>query len=141
MRFYFAYGSNMDREHMKKMCPQAEPLGVAHIDHHAFFISHGGYGSIGRQRLASVKGVLWKISARDRGALDAYEAVGDGLYQPAVMPVKFENKLLRALVYVASDARQGRCTMKYREMVVNAARGWKLPEDYVSSLERALIAA
>ncbi len=141
MRLYFAYGSNMDREHMKKMCPQAEPMGVAQIDHHIFFVSHGGYGSIGRKRLAAVKGVLWKITARDRVALDAYEAVGDGLYQPAVMPVKFEDKLMRALVYVANDARAGRCTPKYREMVLNAARGWKLPDDYMAGLDKALIAA
>lgn len=139
MRHYFAYGSNMDREHMKKMCPQAEPMGLAELDHHAFFVSHGGYGSIGRKRLSKVFGVLWKISARDLVALDAYEAVGDGLYQHAFMPVKFEGKLLKALVYVANDPRPGRCTPKYRDMVLNAAKGWALPEEHVAGLKKALV--
>jgi gamma-glutamylcyclotransferase (GGCT)/AIG2-like uncharacterized protein YtfP len=130
----------MDRAHMRKMCPQAEPMGLAEIDHHAFFISHGGYGSIGRKRLSSVKGVLWKISARDLVALDAYEAVGDGLYQHAFMPVKFEGKLMKALVYVANDPRPGRCTPKYRDIVLNAARSWELPADYLCGLEKALAA-
>lgn len=140
MRLYFAYGSNMDRGHMKKMCPQSEPMGVAEIDHHMFFISHGGYGSIGRKRLAVVKGVLWKISSKDRVALDAYEAVGDGLYQPATMAVKFEDKLMKALVYVANDPRAGRCTPKYRDMVVNAAKSWNLPDEYVAGLQKAMSA-
>ncbi len=141
MRLYFAYGSNMDRAHMKKMCPQAEPLGPAHLDHHAFFIAHGGYGSIGRKRMSVVRGVLWKISARDRAALDAYEAVGEDLYQTALMPVKFQDRLMRALVYVATDPRQGRCTARYREMVLSAARSWNLPSEYVAALDRALITA
>lgn len=140
MRLYFAYGSNMDRAHMKKLCPQAEPMGVAEIVHHAFFISHGGYGSIGRKRLSTVKGVLWKISARDLVALDGYEAVGDGLYQHAFMPVKFDGKLMKALVYVANDPRQGRCRPEYRRMVFEAAKSWNLPADYLAGLDKALVA-
>lgn len=139
MRLYFAYGSNMDRAHMKRMCPQAEPMGVAGIDHHIFFVSHGGYGSIGRKKLSTVMGVLWKISARDRVALDAYEAVGDGLYQPAELPVKFEGKLVKALVYVANDPRAGRCRPEYRRMVFDAAKSWNLPEDYLAGLDKALV--
>jgi gamma-glutamylcyclotransferase (GGCT)/AIG2-like uncharacterized protein YtfP len=131
----------MDRAHMKKMCPQAEPLGVAEIDHHTFFVSHGGYGSIGRKRNSAVKGVLWKISARDLAALDAYEAVGDGLYQHAFLPVKFDGKLMKALVYVANDPRPGRCRPQYRELVLSAARGWNLPDDYLRGLDKALAAA
>lgn len=141
MRFYFAYGSNMHREHMREMCPQAEPMGVAGIDQHAFFISQGGYGSIHRKRVSTVLGVLWKISQRDLVALDAYESVGDGLYQHAVMPVKFDGKLMRALVYVANDPRPGRCTPQYRKMVLEAAIEWDLPAEYLAGLEKALVVA
>jgi cation transport regulator ChaC len=139
MRHYFAYGSNMDRAHMAKLCPQAEPLGPARLDHHRFFVAHGGYGSIAAKRGAFVHGVLWRISARDRVALDAYEQIGDGLYQHATLPVHHAGKLLRALVYVANDARPARPSGKYREMVLDAARGWGFPEDYIQTLEREMM--
>jgi gamma-glutamylcyclotransferase (GGCT)/AIG2-like uncharacterized protein YtfP len=103
MRHYFAYGSNMDRAHMAKLCPQAEALGPASIDNFRFFVAHGGYGSIARKRGATVHGVLWRISARDLVSLDRYEEIGDGLYQHAVLPVHFGEKPLRGLVYVAND--------------------------------------
>jgi cation transport regulator ChaC len=141
MRHYFAYGSNMDRAHMAKLCPEAEALGPARIDQHRFFIAAGGYGSIAPKRGATVHGVLWRITARDRIALDGYEAVGDGLYQPASLPVHHGDKLLRALVYVANDARPGRAGEKYVAAVLAAARTWELPEDYVGALERSMMAA
>lgn len=140
MRLYFAYGSNMDRGHMAKLCPRAEALGIARIDQHGFFIAAGGYGSIAPKRGAAVHGVLWRITARDRLALDGYEAVGDGLYQPAALPVHHGDKLLRALVYVANDARPGRPSARYRAAVITAARQWKLPADYVQALEGGMIA-
>mgnify|MGYP001609277576 CR=1 FL=1 len=93
MRLYLAYGSDMDRAHMAKLCPRAEALGPAHIDHHRFFVAAGGYGSIAPKRRATLHGVLWRITPRDRVALDGYEAVGDGLYQPAALPVHHGDKL------------------------------------------------
>lgn len=138
MRHYFAYGSNMDRAHMAKLCPQAEPLGPARLDNHRFFVAHGGYGSIAPKRGATVHGILWRISARDRAALDGYEAIGDGLYQHATVPVRFGDKLMRALVYVANDARPARPRPEYRDMVLAAARNWNFPPDYTRFLEREM---
>lgn len=135
MRHYFAYGSNMDRAHMAKLCPRAEALGVAVVREHCFFIAHGGYGSVAPKRNSLVFGVLWKIAADNIAALDAYEAVGEGLYRHAALPVRFDGKLLRALVYVATDTRRGQASARYRAMVLNAAADWALPEDYVRLLE------
>jgi hypothetical protein len=130
MRHYFAYGSNMDPKHMARLCPQAEALGLARLANHRFFIAHGGYGSVAPKRGVAVYGVLWRISARDCVTLDAYEEIGDGL-----------DKLLRALIYVANDARPARPSAHYRDMVLAAARHWNLPEDYSRALERELTGA
>jgi cation transport regulator ChaC len=134
-RNYFAYGSNMHRAHMAKLCPQAEALGPAHLNHHRFFVAAGGYGSIAPMRGARVHGVLWRISARDRVALDRYESVATDLYRPGLLPVHWNGKLLRALVYVASDARPGRPSAEYRTLVLGAARDWALPDGYIRVLE------
>jgi gamma-glutamylcyclotransferase (GGCT)/AIG2-like uncharacterized protein YtfP len=138
MRHYFAYGSNMDRAHMAKLCPRAEVLGLAFIKDHRFFVAYGGYGSIAPKRGSSVHGVLWRIAERDLAALDAYEEIGDGLYQHAFLPVHFDEKLLRALVYVANDARPGRPSAQYREAVLKSARDWALPEEYVRMLDQEM---
>ncbi len=139
MRHYFAYGSNMDRAHMAKLCPRAEALGPALLKDHRFFIAHGGYGSVARKRNSVVHGVLWRIAARDLIALDAYEEIGDGLYQHTLLPVHWDNKLLKALVYVANDARPGRPRPQYRDLVLSAARDWSLPDDYVHTVDREML--
>ena len=138
MRYYFAFGSNMDRAHMARLCHGAEALGPARLDNHQFFIAHAGYASIAPKRRATVHGVLWKISVRHLANLDEYESVATDLYRPAALPVHYQEKLLRALVYVASDARPGRPKPNYQEGVVAAARGWQLPEGYVRELEMFL---
>ena len=60
---------------------------------------------------------------------------------PDYAPVHHGDKLLRALLYVANHARQGRASARYREAVAAAARQWKLPEGYVRTLERSMISA
>lgn len=139
MRHYFAYASNMDLAHMAKLCPRAEALGPALLKDHQFFVAHGGYGSIARKRNAVVHGVLWRVSARDIAALDQYEAVSDELYRQVLLPVHWDGKLLRVLVYIANDARPGQPRRQYRDAVLAAAREWKLPADYIELLDRAMV--
>ena len=135
MRLYFAFGSNMDRAHMERLCRGAEVLGPARLDHHRFFIAQAGYASIAPKRGAAVHGVLWKIAALHLEKLDDYEQVAAGLYRQALVPVHHHEKLLRALAYFAGDARPGRPRPGYQEGVVVAARAWGLPDTYVSELE------
>ena len=123
---------------MGRLCRGAEPLGPARLDHHQFFIAYAGYASIARKRGATIHGVLWKVTAAHIAKLDAYESVPEGLYREAHMPVHHGERLLRALVYVASDPRPGLPGPGYQEGVVAAAREWKLPEAYVRELEAFL---
>ena len=67
------------------------------------------------------------------------EQIGDGLYQHATLPVHAGEKLLRALVYVAKDARPARPSAAYRAMVLAAARSWQFPGDYLQMLEREMM--
>ncbi len=134
MRHYFAFGSNMDRAHMGRLCRGAEALGTARLDHHQFFIANAGYASIAQKRGAGVHGVLWKVTAPHLAKLDEYELVAAGLYRQTLVPVHHGEKLLRALAYVASDPRPGQPKPGHQECVVAAARAWQLPEDYVREL-------
>jgi gamma-glutamylcyclotransferase (GGCT)/AIG2-like uncharacterized protein YtfP len=138
MRLYFAYGSNMDRVHMTRLCRGAEAVGVAQAENHIFYIAAGGFASLAPRRNSRVHGVLWRISARDLPKLDAYESVQSGLYRPAAIPVHHGGKFLRAMIYYAVEAKPGRPKPGYQEKVVAAAREWDLPADYVGELEKFL---
>jgi len=137
MSLYFAYGSNMDRAHMARMCPRAKAYGSARIKHYRFFITASGHGSIRPHRGANLWGVLWRVTAVDVAALDRYEDVAGGLYRHEMLPAHYDEKLLSALVYIATDATPGRASPRYRAQVIGAAREWNLPDDYVRALERA----
>jgi hypothetical protein len=79
--------------------------------------------------------VLWRITPRDRVTLDAWENVDGGLYRAEILPVRRKRCRAPALVYFARPGRQGRPKPGYMELVVNAAREWDLPGDYIASLQ------
>jgi cation transport regulator ChaC len=136
MTWYFAYGSNMSRALMRRLCPQAEPVGTATLGGYRFIITTDGYASIVPQTGGSVHGVLWKLSARDIAALNTYEGLDRGLYTMATLPVQREGRRLPALVYIARTRSRGRPKPGYLDLVLEAARAWKLPDSYVRSLAR-----
>jgi gamma-glutamylcyclotransferase (GGCT)/AIG2-like uncharacterized protein YtfP len=138
MRLYFAYGSNMNRAHMARLCRGAEALGVATAENQIFYIAASGYASLAPRRNSRVYGVLWKIDARHIAKLDAYENVESGLYASAAIPVRHNGKLLRAMIYYALESKPGRPRPGYQENVVTAARAWEFPQDYLEHLEKFL---
>jgi cation transport regulator ChaC len=135
---HFAYGSNMHRALMRRHAPTAELLGVAELADHRFVITGDGYASVERVIAQTVHGVLWRITPRDRVTLDDWENVAGKLYRAAMMPVRHDGRLRRALVYIARPNGEGHPKPGYMELVVSAAREWKFPKDYIADLERWL---
>ncbi len=133
---YFAYGSNMSRLPMRQRCPGAREVGCALLRHHRFLIMTSGYASVAPAPGETVHGVLWRITPRDLAALNAYENVAGGLYRQAMLPVLQGTKTMTALIYLGIDRREGRPRPGYIELVVEAAREWNLPVDYVAGLAR-----
>jgi gamma-glutamylcyclotransferase (GGCT)/AIG2-like uncharacterized protein YtfP len=133
---HFAYGSNMSRALMGVRCRGAEALGIATLAGWRFVINPEGFGSIAPWPGGRVHGVLWRLTARDLAAINAYESVDSGLYLRRRLPVRCGERQARALVYVARRQGQGTPRPGYIDVVVEAARAWQLPEDYVRSLAR-----
>ena len=136
MTLHFAYGSNMCRLGMRRRCPGAVALGTAILDGWRFVIGTGGYGSIERQPGGVVHGVLWRLGARDLPAINADEGVDAGIYQRRVLPVRHGARLQRALVYIVRRPGHGKPRPSYLQMIVEAARAWKLPQRHIRSLLR-----
>jgi cation transport regulator ChaC len=137
-RLYFAYGSNMDRAHMARLCPQAVALGPAALRSYKYVLAASGFATVVPWPGSFVHGVLWKIGPRETAALDRYENVATGLYRPAMLPVKMRDRLLRALVYLAAGNLPGATPPGYQEGVIAAAKAWDLPEAYVATLAQWL---
>jgi gamma-glutamylcyclotransferase (GGCT)/AIG2-like uncharacterized protein YtfP len=136
MALYFAYGSNISEEGMRSRCPQAQAIGPARLDGWRFIINTDGYASIVPSPGGKVHGVLWRLSARDLRALNAYEAIDCGLYVRRMLPVRCANLRHRVLVFIARRSERGRPRPGYLASIVAAARDWQLPEAYVSALGR-----
>lgn len=135
MTLHFAYGSNMNRALMQSHAPEAKPLGIATLQGFRFLIMADGYASVERAASDVVHGVLWQITPHDRVTLDVWEDIEHGLYRAEMLPVRHDGKQVTALVYIGRTDRPGLPQPGYIEAVIEAARDWKLPDDYVRFLE------
>jgi hypothetical protein len=133
---HFAYGSNMSRTLMNGRCPGAEALGTATLFGWRFVINREGVGSIAPRPGGRVHGVLWRLTARDVAAVNAYESLDSGLYLRRRLAVRWGERGASALVYIARRPGEGTPRPGYIWLVIEAAREWKLPEHYIRSLAR-----
>lgn len=131
---HFAYASNMSRALMQARCPDAHALGTATLSGWRFVIGPDGYASVIRQPGGRVHGVLWRLSARDIAAVNAYESVQCGLYLMRTLTVRNGKRSAPALVYVARRQGKGMPRPGYLDAVIEAALDWNLPPAYVRSI-------
>lgn len=76
---YFAYGSNMNLEQMKKRCPSAQPIGIAVLADHQICFTH--FSKKWDSAVADIKhcagkqvwGILYLLSSEDLSNLDRFE--------------------------------------------------------------------
>ena len=106
------------------------------LDNFRFFVGVDGWGSVAPGAGDIVHGVLWRLTPRDISALHAYELLHQGLYDVRYLPVRHGPRRVRAMIYLLRRRAPGKPRPGYVEMVAAAARGWKLPEPYIRSVER-----
>jgi AIG2-like family len=83
-----------------------------------------------------VHGLLWRLTPRDRSALNAYECLDAGLYRGVTLPVRRGGERAPALVYVGRSRAAGVPRPGYLEQVLAAARELDLPAAYRARLAR-----
>jgi len=126
----------MNRAAMQRRCPGARAIGAARLDGYRFFVGIDGWGSVRPSPGDKVHGVLWRLTPRDVAALHAYELLHKGLYDVRRLGVRNGARLVPAMIYLLRRRAPGRPKPGYVEMISAAARGWKLPEAYIRSVER-----
>jgi hypothetical protein len=95
-----------------------------------------GYASVVPHAAEAVHGILWRITRGDLDALDRYEDVAGGLYDRCMLTVQHGGESLSATTYVGRSRAPGRARVEYCELLLEAARDWKLPAAYVAKLAR-----
>ena len=77
MKYYLAYGSNLNKAQMAMRCPDAKPLfSVALRDKTLVFRGNGngcGVATVEPKEGSVVPSAVWEISDKDEAALDRYE--------------------------------------------------------------------
>lgn len=113
MKYYVAYGSNLNVHQMALRCPRAELAGIATLRGWRLLFRGsrtGAYLTIERCKGAEVPVAVWEITEHDERSLDRYEGFPAFYYKrtlPVVMDDIFTGDRLRveAMVYVMHEDR------------------------------------
>lgn len=114
MKFYLAYGSNLNVQQMQFRCPDARIVGVTQIpDYQLLFKGSktGSYLTIEQEKGATVPAAVWAVSERDERQLDVYEGYPNFYYKkqmwlPVENPETGKRHLVTAFVYIMHEHRR-----------------------------------
>ncbi|HVY67608.1 MAG TPA: gamma-glutamylcyclotransferase family protein [Patescibacteria group bacterium] len=135
---YFAYGSNMNLEHMRRLCGwHFQVVGAAELKHYEFGVDLRGYFNIRPKDESSVWGVLFEIDDKALAALDEWEGYPEVFGRGEVSISGPAQKEYRSWVYVeAADQFGGdKINQDYYRRVTAGARENYLPPEWLKMLE------
>jgi gamma-glutamylcyclotransferase len=145
----FAYGSNMDCSQMRERCPSASFFCVAKLNGYRLAFSRRsvkrgcGVADVLRSddAQAHVWGVVYAItSPEDIERLDRLEGVHSGAYvrkdSETVYPRDTKQPLTVSIYVANAEPSPPLPSTEYKNLILGGATFWKLPEDYIASLEQ-----
>ncbi|KAF5584830.1 AIG2 family [Fusarium subglutinans] len=86
-KYYFAYGSNLHLQQMKRRCPGSKFIGSGKLADHRWQINERGYANVTESQGHWVEGLVYEINPRDEARLDINEGVSKDAYQKKYMTV------------------------------------------------------
>ena len=132
MIYYFAYGSNLHHQQMKKRCPKCRYIKKFVLDNFQLtFRSQGGWADIERKVGKKVYGALYIISKYSESRLDKYE---DYPIVYKKMYFKYKNKKVMAYTMVRKT-KLSSPTTRYLNII---KQGYKDCKINIKSLNHAL---
>lgn len=101
MKYYFAYGSNLNRKQMARRCPDSVAVGKTVLDGYKLAFRRG-YLTIEPENGASVQLGVYRISDADERALDRYEGYPN-FYFKTIVWVHLGSRVIAGMIYVMRD--------------------------------------
>lgn len=126
MTLYFAYGSNLNIEQMKRRCPNAKPLG-SYVLSDSRLVFRGVADCIFEEG-AECQGAVYQLTPECEKALDGYEGIEAGTYRkehiPLTEPFEGEQELL---VYVMNSDGIFPPSQRYLDLIIKGYKDFELP--------------
>ena len=120
MKYYIAYGSNLNMAQMKYRCPDAVYKGSGYLKDWELIYRGSRTGAYATIRPAKGKIVpigLWAISRRDEASLDSYEGY-PVFYHKKTLKVYGNDVVEKGTVYIMDENRKvGRPSNRYIDIV------------------------
>jgi hypothetical protein len=107
MKYYVAYGSNLNLEQMAYRCPDATIVGKGIVEDYSLKYrgsKTGAYATIIKEAGKCVPVLVWKISPNDERNLDHYEGFPTFYYKKNVTVRMANGESLCAMAYIMFDA-------------------------------------
>ena len=130
MKYYVAYGSNLDKKQMAFRCPGAKPVGSGFLKDFELIYRGSRTGSYASVRYHEKKFVpvgVRKITEAHEQALDRYEGY-PVFYQKYVVPVAMaDGSTLEAMIYIMrTDAAPGKPSESYVDTIYRGYEDFNL---------------
>jgi gamma-glutamylcyclotransferase (GGCT)/AIG2-like uncharacterized protein YtfP len=135
--YYFAYGSNMNLEHMRRLCGwHVKVLGVATMADYELGPDTRGFANVRPCAGKKVYGVLFEVDQHCVDILDDFEGYPEVFGRPELTVTDSNNKAYKAWVYVEKPNEFGGTYIKadYMRRVLAGAQENRLPEEWIEFL-------
>lgn len=131
--YYFAYGSNLNRDQMKRRCKDAVPLTAAVLK--GYRLVERCHADIEPADGYVVNGAVYEISGDDLTALDHYEGFPCYYVRVNVQVMTHDGRTFDAIVYRMTDenAKANNGTPyqpQYRAACSQGCRDWRIPDGF-----------
>ena len=136
---YFAYGSNMNPERMKKRIGWQPPLRSAVLEDYQLLFdkvsNNGGKANIRPLKGEKVEGVLYQVEAKDLLSLDGFEGVSGGHYARVRLVVNIlgEDECIATAYIALKTGPENPPTREYLDHLLAGAE--YLSTEYLSKLQ------
>ena len=134
MKYYLAYGSNLNKEQMQKRCPGAVPVGTMTLK--GFELKFKGPLTIEKKNGGRVPLGIWQVNEEHEKALDRYEAFPTFYYKKEVIIPGDKT----AFIYIMNERMSARTTTRhYYDVCAQGYKDFGLDEKYLKeALKKAL---
>jgi hypothetical protein len=151
-RPYFAFGSNLSLDQMRKRCPGHELAGIAVLANHRVVCNKAKSDGVNycagiiQSPGDEVLGALYKLTPGDIKSLDKEEGCWEGTehyFRDAVdfyVKNRATGEVINAFTYfVARPVAPQKPAPEYAEIIFQGCRHHGLPEEYVKNLRRSFL--
>lgn len=111
MKYYLAYGSNLNKQQMAYRCPDAEAVGTAMLKNYRLLFrgsKTGSYLTVEPKRGCEVPLGVWLVNDEDEKALDRYEGFPtfyrkETVKVPCHMTKTDKVETIEAIIYIMNE--------------------------------------